>query len=220
MIDTDALRRRLADPYYKQLLMQDPRDLLGSYMLDREGLQEFAGDGPLNTDLNPRVLFDAPKSAYENAPELAYGALFELINRRTPVPRALVGDRDGRPDDEMLAGARRFSAALGHYMQGEIARTRAAGAMSLSPEIIEHYLRAYDSEPEFSAAAGLLYAIAKGNPEVAGQILSRMLERTPGNRRAYDQYLQHLENSGDRERLEDLLEYERKHFEADVIPVR
>jgi spermidine synthase len=101
-IYSDSLRQRLEDPAYERLLMQDPRDLLASYMLDRVGLEDFAGDGPLNTDLNPRVMFDAPQSAYENAPTLAYGALAELMSQRTPVPQDLLRRQDGRPDDDFL----------------------------------------------------------------------------------------------------------------------
>jgi spermidine synthase len=212
VIDTDVLRQRLADPAYKLLLMQDPRDLLAGYMLDREGLRDFAGDGPLNTDLNPRVLFDAPRSAYERNPALAYGALEELMALRTPVPHDLLVSGNGQPDDAMLSGVGKFSAALGHYIQGEIARVRAPGITMLPREVIDHYLRAYEAEPDFRAAAGLLFALATGDPEAADYILPRMLARTPDNWRVYEQYVQYLEKGGHSKRLEDLLDHGREHF--------
>jgi spermidine synthase len=215
-IDSESLRQRIAGPAYERLLMQDPRDLLGGYMLDRDGLEDFAGDGPLNTDLNPRVLFDAPRSAYENAPTLAYGALVELMSQRTSVPRNLVRGEDGRPDDALLRDAGRFSAALGHHIRGEILRVGLEGIMPPPREIIDHYLRAYDAAPEFSASAGLLFAMARDS-EAAGHILPRMLARTPDNWRVYQQYLQHVQNSSDVNKLEDLLQHGQVHF-GDAAP--
>jgi spermidine synthase len=61
-----------------------PRDLLASYMADGTALQGWAGDGPHNTDLHPRVLFDAPAAAYADDPEL--GAR-NLASRARPAPR-------------------------------------------------------------------------------------------------------------------------------------
>ena len=211
-IDSDSLRQRLADPAYERLLMHDPRDLLAGYMLDREGLKDFAGDGPLNTDLNPRVLFDAPQSAYENAPTLAYGALAELMSLRTGIPPHLVHGRDGQLDKPLLSDATRFSEALGHYMRAEILRVGAEATAPPTREIIDHLMRAYDAEPDFSASPGLLFAMATRDPEAAGLILPRMLARTPGNLRVYQLYLQHLQDTGDLERLENLLEHGQAHF--------
>ena len=211
-IDFEALRQSLADPVYERLLMQDPRDLLASYLLNREALAAFAGDGPLNTDLNPRVMFDAPRSAYSDNPAMAYASLAELLDRRSLLPGALVSGLNDLQSEAIRSDVARYSSALGIYMQAEIARVRAGEPLPLPREIIDDYLIAYEVAPGFRAAAGMLYAAAAQDPEVAARILPRMLARAPDDKRTYWYYLRHLAHIGDWKRHAALSDEMRERF--------
>jgi spermidine synthase len=180
------LERRLAAPVYAELLMQDPRDLLASYMLDRAALAAFAGDGPRNTDLRPRVLFDAPRIAYEKPPDRTWRCLAELLAWRVPYAPALVTG-----DAARLAAFRgdtaRFSGAVTHYLEGDIARARGG---VFSPAAVRGYLRAYEAAPEFQPAVQVLYSLAAADPGLAQEILPRMLRRDPADPRARELFAQ------------------------------
>ncbi len=178
-IPLTGLERALAAPVYAELLMQDPRDLLASYMLDRDALAAFAGDGPRNTDLRPRVLFDAPRTAYEKPPDRTWRCLAELLAWRVPYPPELVSG-----DPARLAAFRddtaRFSAAVTRYLEGDIARARGG---VFSPAAVTGYLRAYEAAPEFQPAAQVLYSLAASDPGIAQAILPRMQRRDPADPR-------------------------------------
>lgn len=217
-IDLDRLQNRLRKPVYQEVLMQDARDFLGAYMLDREALARYAGEGPLNTDLNPRVLFDAPESAYANRRDLAYGSLLSLLPRRTLYPEELVTSRQAAHPASFRRDAARFSRALGHYLQGEVARY-AAGEDALVPaEARERYLRAYEAAPEFRPAADLLVALSLMEPEHSEAIYRRMLARTPEQAGLYRAWLGALEETGDRGRYAAVLEEARSRFGAESFP--
>ncbi len=48
----------------REIRMATPFALFGGFLAGPEQLRAFAGDGPLNTDDHPRVLFDAPRTVY------------------------------------------------------------------------------------------------------------------------------------------------------------
>ncbi|MCA9720703.1 MAG: hypothetical protein KC468_38935, partial [Myxococcales bacterium] len=68
------------------------RDLLASYLLGGDALARFAGDGPLNEDLHPRVMFSAPRIAYTNPQDLGPRNLEALLDARAPPPPTLLPD--------------------------------------------------------------------------------------------------------------------------------
>jgi spermidine synthase len=212
----EALESQLARPVYGELQMQDPRDLLGGYMLDREALAAYAGRGPENTDLHPRVLFDAPQSVYANRPELRYESLASLLPRRTPYPELLVTAADRERLAAFRAGALRFSAALGHYLDGEVRRAAAGG--EAVPAAVESYLLAYETEPAFPAAAAILRYLVEAEAGAPEPILRRMLARTPDRPELYRLRLRHFARTGQRERFEALLAEARSRFGSGDFP--
>jgi spermidine synthase len=190
------------------LFVQDVRDLLGSYLLDRRGLARFAGEGPLNTDLVPRVLFDAPTSAYEDAAELGYRSLERLLPHRIRYPEEIVELADARDRAGLRLAVSSYARAAALYLKGDL--VRAEQGRFDPPETIELLLQAYQADPGFSPARGLLYLIAARRPD-AGAIYERMLARTPGEARLYRAYLAHLRRRGPGARIPRLLEQARAH---------
>jgi spermidine synthase len=217
-IDLGRLQAALRRPVYRDLLMQDPRDLLAAYLLDRPALARFAGEGPLNTDLNPRVLFDAPRSAYENRPELRYQSLSALLPFHTDYPAGLVTGRDSGQVANFRSAVASYEKALGHYLRGEVLRA-AAGATELPVAAREQYLLAYEADPEFVPAGQILLTLAGADPGSAEPIFRRMLARTPARPRLYLSYLDHLNRIGDQWRAQALKAEIRGRFTRDQFQV-
>jgi spermidine synthase len=206
-IDLSLLAQRLRDPVYGELLMNDPRDIFGAYLLDTRGLAAFAGEGPLNTDMHPRVATGAPRSAYESDLERGGRNLADLLAARVALPEELVHDPDSARLSAFRADAERFSTALDLYLRAEAARVQAhAGNDEGSPtappmSAVEAYLQAYEAAPEFAPSRGMLYLSASWGREYADTIFPRMQAATPGEPRVYQAWMEHLRRTGDEARL-------------------
>jgi spermidine synthase len=201
-IDLSLLVERLRDPVFGDLLMNDARDIFGAYLLDTEGLAAFAGEGPLNTDLHPRVATGAPRSAYEG--DLARGRrnLADLLAARVRLPEGLVRDPDAARLPEFRADTERFATALDLYLRAEAARIEARSSdeeQASAPPLtaVEAYLQAYEAAPEFAPARGMLYLSASWGREYVDAIFPRMQARTPQEPRVYQAWLDHLRRAGD-----------------------
>ncbi|MCA9661551.1 MAG: spermidine synthase, partial [Myxococcales bacterium] len=212
-IDVDALAQRLRAP---NLTIVDPRDLLAAYMLDRAGLAALAGDGALNRDLEPEVVFTAPRAAY--AGEAAFGAdnLARVLELRVAAPIELLGGAPAAAS-ALVDATRSYRLALDHYLRGEIARAR-AGVERPRPEDIPPYLASYAADPSFPPARGLLYAAAAADPEIATMVFPAMLKATPDEPRVYQAFLQHLQRIGDRETFAKVLAEAQRRFDAAPAP--
>jgi spermidine synthase len=210
-IDPDALAATLRNPIYGELVMQEPRDLIGAHLLHRDALATFAGDGPLNTDLQPVVLFDAPRVAYEGNEGRGWTNLLALWEHAAPLPAEMLAGSDVA---SWHADAARFQTALHEYLLGEHARMEQPESAVAPEAAVDHYLAAYEAAPDFPPARGMLYVAAGASPDVARRVYPRMLERTPAEPRVYQAYLPFLRRSGDKARFEEVQELARKHLAA------
>ncbi|MBK9756039.1 MAG: hypothetical protein IPO88_21545 [Nannocystis sp.] len=186
----------------------DLRDLLASYLADGTALHDWAGEGPRNTDLRPRVLFDAPATAYLDDPELGARNLESLLPLRPPEPTVLLA---GAPTRELQAGVRSYTAAADLYLRAELARGAVTELAALPPAAAELLVQAYEADPGFAPARGPLYALAK-IPPLAELVLPRMLARTPDEPRVHEAWLRHLQSTGDRARFEAALRDAQTRF--------
>jgi spermidine synthase len=177
----------------------DARDLLASYLADRTGLATWAGDGPENTDLRPRVVFDAPAAAYADDPGLGARNLAALLDLRPADPAVLLVDAD----DATRAAVRAHADAAARYLRAEILR---ADRFPAPPAALEQLVAAYEADPEFPTARGRLYDFAARDPAAAELVLPRMKARTPDEPRVYQALLRHYQVTGDRARHDALLE--------------
>lgn len=186
----------------------DLRDLLASYLADGTALKSWAGDGPLNTDLRPRVLFDAPATAYLDDPELGAQNLESILALRPAEPTQLLATTT----PELTAAVRSYTAAAALYLRAELARGAITDIAALPPAAAELLVQAYEADPTFAPARGPLYAIAGRHPTLAAVVLPRMLARTPDERRVHEAWLRHLQSTGDRERFEAALRDAQARF--------
>jgi spermidine synthase len=199
-IDVDALTAKLQEPVFADLLMQDPRDLLGAYMLDREALVALSGDAPRNTDLRPVITLRAPRVAYEGAGRHGVENLRTLLDRRTSLPTELLVGDPARVE-ALQAEVDRFANALQAYLDGEELRSRASSDAPVPEAAIDAYLRAYAIAPEFTPARGLLYDLAKQRAAWAERILPAMMEATPDEPRVWKTWILYLRRQGDPDRV-------------------
>jgi spermidine synthase len=198
-IDVAALEATLQAPIYRELLMQDSRDMLGAHLLDPAGIATLCGDAPINTDMRPYVTLRAPRVAYEGMASHGMSNLARVLALRV----ALSGDAlvvDDARRGVMEADIDRFGRALALYLDGEIHR-EAAGT-KLSMDAIDRYLEAFVVAPEFVPARGMLLMAAGRNAEVAERVLPQMVAAAPDDARVSQAWIAYLERIGDTTRLE------------------
>jgi spermidine synthase len=193
----------------------DPRDLLASYMADGTALTIWAGEGPINTDLRPRILFDAPAAAYADDAELGARNLESLLALRPADPGALL---TGPGAEALREPARRHAEAATLYLRAELARGQISDLKQLPPASAELAVQAYEADPEFAPARGSLYAIVRANPQLAELVLPRMLARTPDEPRVHQALLAHLQAIGDRARFDAALQAAQARFPQPANP--
>ena len=187
----------------------DPRDLLASYMADGPALAAWAGEGPINTDLRPRVLFDAPAAAYADDAELGARNLESLLALRPADPGVLL---TGPGAEALREPARHYAEAAALYLRAELARGQISDLKQLPAVSADLAIQAYETDPEFAPARGSLYAIVRANPTLAEQILPRMLARTPDEPRVHQALLAHLQAIGDRARFDAAMQTAQARF--------
>ena len=220
-VDLRSLVERLRQPVYRELLMTDARDLFAGYMLDRDALRAFAGDGPQSTDLHPRISLTAPRGAYLDDSSRGPENLRALLAARSPVPQTML---QAPPEATAMFAEQvaKFDAALFEYLTGELTRLLDPPDAPMSAAAIEHFLAAHRTAPEFTAARGILYAGAGQGREQADAIYPVLIEVSPADPRPYKAYLQYLQSIGDETRFQEVLADAKARFppatEGDAAP--
>jgi spermidine synthase len=221
VVDFDHLHARLRDPELHprlvELALNDPRDFFAGYMLDRAGLIELAGPGPLHEDLRPRLDFIAARASLD--PTRGLANVERLLGLRRAWPDELVS---ASPDThaELRTNTRSFADALTLYLRGEGLRLHARGPSNdrnpaWTRDQLEPYLAAYQREPAFVPVRPRLYAAATSDPELAEWLLPLMLTRTPDEARVHRAWLGHLAREQDSARFNIALADARSRFGAD-----
>lgn len=214
-LDPTRIAEAVNAPIYTQVLMQEPRDLMGAFIMDRAGLQAYAGDGPRNTDLHPRVMLQAPQIAYEGNRGRGWTNLSSLLQQRTTLPFP-----DGT-EPPWPADAARFAAAIDAHLRAEATRMGMddpSDLSKLSETAVLAYLEAYDAAPDFASSRGMLYLTAARSPEHMRTIFERMLERTPDEQRVYQAYLQALAAARDKPEFDRVRALAQEKFPPPPAP--
>ncbi|NNF35722.1 MAG: hypothetical protein HKN68_16560, partial [Saprospiraceae bacterium] len=88
-VDYNHLESLLVPGNPIQQVYENPSNVIASYMMGPKGLKSFCGNGPLNTDQHPVVLFEAPKSVYKKEINKALDNMISLIQFRSEYPSSL-----------------------------------------------------------------------------------------------------------------------------------
>ncbi len=183
-VGDDVQLQRVLD----EVALSNELTLFGCLLADDAALRDFAGDGPLNTDDQPRVMFDAPRFTYrKEAPDS--GRLQALLEMWSPVAVDLFdqGETGGVLQTVRLHN---YLAARDIYLSGAIAASegRAMDAVDL-------YVQSAATSPDFRTAYAVCLKEALDrqiqDPDAARRILLALQSANPADPRA-GQYLARL----------------------------
>jgi len=105
--------KKLADALEREAVKRDmieyadPMSLLAFYVTDREGVMEFAGDAPINTEDLPVIEYSAPKNIWKRR-QNGVKNFSDMIALRKPITPNVAG----------ATGDKQFSSALKRYYDG------------------------------------------------------------------------------------------------------
>ena len=175
-IDVPYLRHRLAPDSPAGRAVEDERDFLASYFLDRRALEAYAGDGPVNSDLNPVLLFNVPGGSYGQHRDTGFASLSSLLPYRMPVPAALLGGLDDASRNEMAKKVENRFRAVGLYLQADVLRVTSASG-SVTADMLDMYIEAYRADADFAPARGQLITEVLSDPDRARRIYPHLNSR-------------------------------------------
>ncbi len=164
-IDLAKANQQIAEHINIQLAVENVEDLAASYLMDGQQLAAYAGDGPLNTDLFPRLLFHAPKGIYTPNAQKAAINIQELRQFRTAFPNNTFKFSSSAARQK----ARNAWQAAGIYLEGNEAIRQGNNQKAL-----QDYIRAYQVDPSFSPSRGQLFQYALGNPDMYSLIIQSL----------------------------------------------
>jgi spermidine synthase len=175
-IDIDYLARNIQREKPAGRVLYDMSDFLGEYITDAKGLSEFSKSGELNTDLNPYILFHAPRNAYLSRHEDYNRSLEALIEFRDPPDPSLFHFPDGAQADKAYAVIKNTWLAAGILMELNLEWVK-QGNMATGPETIRKLGEAYRMNPDFEPVGFRLAQIAIASPAYRQMIRSILNER-------------------------------------------
>jgi spermidine synthase len=155
-VDLFKANQLITRHYNIQLAVENIEDLAASYLMDGQQLAAYAGEGPLNSDLFPRLLFHAPKAIYTPSAEKARVNIQEIRQFRAIFPGSLFKFYD---NTSRLKAEKAWKAA-GIFLEGNEAIRKGN-----SQKALQDYIRAYKVDPAFSPSRGQLFQYALGSPD-------------------------------------------------------
>jgi spermidine synthase len=184
--------RRIKDPLLsdrlKRLRLSSPYELFGCFVADCHDLAYFAGEGPVNTDDDPVVMFKAPRFAYTHE-EPAYERLFALLNRFSPRPDQILA-LSGKPEDAETS--RRLAAywdARNAFLFAGVGVPQTGDVGVLLKIVREPLLSVVRRSSDFGAAYDPLLAMAEQlfqkDPEGARNLLLDLCNANPSRAEAH-----------------------------------
>jgi spermidine synthase len=174
-IDLPWLRERFQAFEGQVPVLQDVEDFFCCYFSGPGELNRFAGEGPVNRDLDPILLYRAPRAAYEKKP----GS--ENLGRLMPLRRRWLPEMVRVADEEQSAwlegpAAKRWK-AVGQYLRGDL--LMAAGSPPAVSSGVDAFIEAYRIDSTFRAVNERLYLLSSGNSPHAARIQDVLGGRAP-----------------------------------------
>jgi len=160
-IDLTKTEKQIKRHFNIQLALENSRDLAATYLMNGEQLASYAGKGPLNTDLFPRLLFHAPKATYTPGAEKAGTNIKALKEYRTEFPLDVFTFEDHAARQAALKAWQ----AAGIYLESNEAIREGK-----FENAVQSCLQAYTIDPNFSPARGQLFQYALGKPNLYSYI--------------------------------------------------
>ncbi len=173
----------------ENLALRDDLTLFGCLVASRDDLAHFAGDGPLNTDDLPRVMYGAPATTYREE-EGGADRLEILIHQWSHQAESIYGADEIHLPDSMTDRLNAYLNARDQFLLGLISKGR--GAVS---ESITHFLDSVRASGDFHT--GYIVCLKEAldrrtsMPAMAQMIFRTLKELRPDDPRA-ETYLNQL----------------------------
>ena len=168
-IDYEKLNRNIVSESNIQSVFENASDVFSTYLLNSQDVQALAGDGPLNSDLHPILLFEAPKSVYLTEQEKAHANLKWLLSHRKLWRDELVNPPISNQKKNAVQGMWK---AAGLFLESKMFEQQGQQQKSW-----QKLVSAYRTQPDFSAARGRLLVTALQDERTRSQVMEVLNER-------------------------------------------
>jgi spermidine synthase len=184
--------------HLKKLSLADSVRLFGCFLAGPQTLRAFAAEAPLNGDDQPRVVFDAPRFAYQKH-ATSYGRLLTLLERCPAVGGEALGLREDVDSNQFAQRLTQYMLARNIYLKGLIDETegRATSAIDAfveSARLSEDFTLGYSqcltraslqAHTQPDQARALLQRLVAAQPSrpIAKEMLQRLFENKSGTTR-------------------------------------
>ncbi len=179
----DFFERRVTDTRLiaatYEVALNNSLTLFGCLLADTDDLRRFAGEGPLNTDDRPLVVFDAPRLTYRKD-EPRYGRLQSILDACSP----------GASEIIHAAGDPVMAERLDRYLS---ARDLFLGAMILLEQdrdeeavlqLVQSVRTSRDFRAGYQSALQLAVDRRESDPDRSRYLLTSLIEANPEDSRA------------------------------------
>jgi spermidine synthase len=183
---TNYLEERIHnDNLYQHLRLyrlHNPFSLFGCFIAGPEDLAGFAGQGPLNTDDKPVVIFQAPRFVYgENEP--AHARLLTLLDQLNPLPQHILEVAKIPEDHLMSERLAAYWRARNRFLLAGVGIRRTKSVEDMLAQIQKPLLSIVRESPDFDEAYNPLVTMAqqlhKKNPAAAERLLLELETANP-----------------------------------------
>lgn len=187
-------------------------DLFSYYLFDPKSVKNFAGIGPLNKDLSPRIMFDVPRMTYESVPAERLASLSAVLQHRILYPKEMITDVSEENAHIFRQETKGYAQALASFLQAELLATTRITDNNKLAEIVELYVNAYEQNSIFGLRYEIPFRLSPYFDQFHEKIFPRLIKASPQQQWLYIDYLNFL-----RYRLRDEKLFEEFYREA--IPV-
>ena len=176
-INHDPLLRKLA-----LLRLDNFYTLFGTFIASSHDLKDLVGQGPLNTDDRPIVIFQAPGFVYSDH-EPAYERLFTLLSHLNPEPDEILQLKQTSRAKDIHDRLRAYWNARNRFLHTGAGVHRTADVEQMLAQIRDPLLSIVRESPDFEAAYNPLLAMAlqlnRIDPESARDLLLALQAAAP-----------------------------------------
>ncbi|WP_135446510.1 fused MFS/spermidine synthase [Mangrovimicrobium sediminis] len=163
-----------------QLHLNSDFALFGGYLGGARALRAFAGEGPLNTDDNPRVTYSAPSFVY-GTPAAPAARLLQLNAALAPLRGSLLPERESQSDFD--ARLRAYWRARDAFLAAGVGIRPSADVAAMLQQVREPLLEVVRMSPDFLPAYEPLLQMARSlaasNPRAALDLLQDLEQANP-----------------------------------------
>ena len=170
-IDFQELNRRIGSSQGIQEVFEHASDIMSTYLFSGKVIDKIVETGALNTDLNPVLLFDAPRSVFVPENRKARTNLRWLLSGRQLWDESIWSAPQKMPESIQERVTRMWRAS-GLFMESKMSEQQ-----NEQKKAWDLLVQAYRTQPDFSPARGRLIVTALQNPSQRSRVLEVLNNR-------------------------------------------